>query len=141
MNSFDLSRFHKAQDYFYGAALREIRRGHKQTHWMWFVFPQLRGLGHSYNATYYGIENLNEAKAYLADPILGARLREISAALTALEGDNPVRVMGPIDAVKLRSSMTLFLAASDGEAIFQKVLDKYFAGERDPATLELLGML
>ena len=138
MCSYDLSRFHKAQEIFYPHALREIKRGRKQTHWMWFIFPQLRALGHSPKAVYYGIESIEEAKAYLDDPVLRARLYEISEALLATGESDPVLVMGEIDALKLCSSMTLFWKASDGEEIFRRVLDQFYGGKEDMYTLSIL---
>lgn len=136
---FDLSRFKRAQARHYGAALAEIRAGRKQSHWMWFVFPQLAGLGYSEMSVYYGIGSLEEAKAYLADETLGRRLLEISRALLALGSGDAERVMGSPDDKKLRSSMTLFAEADPECAVFQKVLDTFFCGEKDGRTLALLG--
>jgi uncharacterized protein (DUF1810 family) len=139
----ELDRFVEAQDAggTYAAALVELRRGRKTSHWMWFVFPQVAGLGRSAMAQRYAVSGLVEARAYLADPILGQRLRECCAVLMGLEGSDPVAVLGGIDAVKLCSSMTLFghaaEAAPDRE-LFANVLDKYFDGVEDPATIELL---
>jgi uncharacterized protein (DUF1810 family) len=136
---FDLARFVTAQDDggTYQRAVAELRDGAKRSHWMWFVFPQLAGLGRSSTAQYYGISGLPEARAYLAHPVLGARLRECCAILPGLTG-SAVQILGGIDAVKLRSSVTLFLRASD-EQVFQAVLDRFFDGVPDPATDELLG--
>ena len=135
----DLGRFVAAQDSggSYAQALREVRAGRKRSHWMWWVFPQLAGLGRSATSREYGLAGLGEARAYLAHPVLGPRLRECVAALLALDEPDPVAVMGGIDAVKLRSSMTLFALAADDEdaAPFRAVLDRYFGGERDPHTL------
>jgi uncharacterized protein (DUF1810 family) len=133
---FDLRRFIDAQAGIYPAALAEIRRGAKRSHWMWFIFPQLAGLGRSDMARRYAIASLEEARAYLAHPLLGARLRECVEALQDLSGVTAEAVFGGIDAVKLRSSLTLFAAASDG-GIFAAALDRWF-GEPDPATLQLL---
>ena len=132
---FELSRFVTAQDAHgtYEQALAELRRGRKQTHWMWFVFPQLAGLGRSATARRYALSSLAEARAYLAHPVLGARLREC-AQVVADAGNDPVSVFGGIDATKLRSSMTLFLRAAPSEAVFAAVLNRHFAGEPDPAT-------
>lgn len=133
----DLERFVEAQESVYERALREVRRGRKETHWMWFIFPQIRGLGTSGLAIKYSIADRAEAEAYLAHPLLGARLREISDALLKL---GPVRVTAVFDYpddLKLRSSMTLFRLVS-GEAVFQQVLDKYFDGKPDEKTIELL---
>jgi len=136
---FELSRFVTAQDAHgtYEQALAELRRGRKQTHWMWFVFPQLAGLGRSATARRYALSSLAEARAYLAHPVLGARLREC-AQVVADAGNDPVSVFGGIDATKLRSSMTLFLRAAPSEAVFAAVLNRHFAGEPDAATDELL---
>ena len=136
----DLQRFVDAQDSgdTYATALAELRRGHKRSHWMWFVFPQIAGLGQSPTAVHYGIRGLDEARAYLAHPVLGPRLVECADALTGLDSTDPVEVLGGIDAVKLRSSMTLFSRAADDEETrrqFTAVLDRYFGGEEDPATL------
>ena len=136
----DLQRFVDAQDSgdTYATALAELRRGHKRSHWMWFVFPQIAGLGQSPTAVHYGVRGLDEARAYLAHPVLGPRLVECADALTGLDSTDPVEVLGGIDAVKLRSSMTLFSRAADDEETsrhFSAVLDRYFGGEEDPATL------
>ena len=135
----DLTRFVAAQDSggTYEAALAELRRGAKTSHWMWFVFPQIAGLGQSPTAVRYAVTGLDEARAYLAHPVLGARLLECVDAVTALDTDDAVAVLGGIDAVKLRSSMTLFAhAADDGrQPRFTAVLDQYFGGAEDPATV------
>lgn len=135
-----LDRFIDAQKNSYAAALAEVRRGRKSSHWMWYIFPQIAGLGHSSTAQYYSIRDLKEAKEYYAHPVLGARLREISAALLALHGNDPVAVFGGIDSMKLKSSMTLFDAAAPEDSLFRQVLDKYYGGEKDRLTLNLLGM-
>ncbi len=135
----DLSRFHEAQKHSYRTALAEIRRGRKCSCWMWYIFPQLRGLGHSATAQYYGITGLQEARDYLRDEVLGGRLVEISRALLDVDSNDPVEVMGVPDNLKLKSSMTLFEAADPGEDTFGKVLDKFFHGQRDERTLALLG--
>lgn len=138
-----LNRFVEAQDAggTYAAALAELRRGRKTSHWMWFVLPQVAGLGRSETAQRYAVSGLDEARAYLADPVLGQRLRECAEVLLELPGSDAVAVFGSIDAVKLRSSMTLFSRAAQVELdrqLFDGVLDKYFDGEADPSTLELL---
>ena len=137
---YDLSRFRNAQEHSYAAALSEIQSGRKKSHWMWFIFPQLRGLGHSYMAFHYGIVDLDEAEAYLADPVLGGRLLEISRALLSLPEHNATAVMGSPDDLKLRSSMTLFACVPDAPPVFSDVLQAYFGGNSDERTLEMLGM-
>jgi uncharacterized protein (DUF1810 family) len=136
-----LDRFVRAQDSHgtYDQALAELRRGSKHSHWMWFVFPQLRGLGRSATAQHYAIESLDEAREYLQHPVLGPRLHECCTALLALDADDPVRVLGGIDAIKLRSSMTLFARAAPDDPTFPAVLHKYFDGAQDDATVRLLG--
>ena len=135
----ELERFVKAQEYDYAAALGEIRGGRKRSHWMWYIFPQLRGLGFSSTAQFYGIRDLDEARDYMAHPVLGPRLVEISEALLTLPGSDPGAVMGYPDDLKLCSCMTLFELAAPGQPVFGKVLEKYYAGRRDRRTLELLG--
>ena len=138
-DAFDLERFLAAQDGgTYERVLAELRAGRKTSHWMWFVFPQLRGLGRSETARYYGLASLDEARAYLAHPVLGPRLRECADALLGLDGDDPVAVMGGVDALKLRSSMTLFARADPDDERFPAVLRKFYGGEEDEATLALL---
>jgi len=131
---FDLERFLEAQADSYATALAEVRRGAKCSHWMWFVFPQIAGLGSSAMARRYAIQSLDEARAYLAHPVLGARLREVTGALQDLPLGAPEAVFGVIDAVKLRSSLTLFEAAGGG-AVFGEALDRWYGGERDAATV------
>lgn len=140
MVDFDLKRFVEAQDGggTYGRALEELRAGRKASHWMWFVFPQIDGLGRSPTARAYAIFSLPEARAYLEHPLLGARLRECADALLGLKGNDPVAVMGPIDAIKLRSSMTLFAQANTADDLFPGVLRKYYGGKEDEATIERL---
>jgi len=135
---FDLARFVEAQRASYDDALAEIEAGRKRTHWMWFVLPQLRGLGASHMATRYGIASLAEARAYLAHPVLGPRLLACVAAMNALPESNAERVLGGIDATKFRSCLTLFLAADPGNAALRTALDKFYAGQQDPRTLDLL---
>ncbi|CAA9351734.1 MAG: NTP pyrophosphohydrolases including oxidative damage repair enzymes [uncultured Nocardioidaceae bacterium] len=140
---YGLERFLTAQEETYEAALAELRRGRKTSHWMWFVFPQLRGLGRSPTAQRYAVSGLDEARAYLVHPVLGPRLDACTQALLELAADlrragrqpDPVTVLGPVDATKLRSSMTLFARAAPGPGPFTAVLDEWFAGEHDPATL------
>ncbi len=137
---FDLERFVLAQDAngTYQRALDELRNGEKQSHWMWFVFPQVAGLGQSPTSRKYAITSLAEAQAYLRHAVLGPRLVESANAVTAHTGLSAVRIFGGIDAQKLRSSMTLFLRAAPEERIFQEVLDRYFDGSPDPTTDRLL---
>ena len=136
MDTYDLLRFLTAQDSYsqYKTALEEIRNGRKRSHWMWFVFPQLKGLGHSYNADYYGIAGADEARAYRQHPVLRERLREITEALLLLDGLSAKQIFGDVDAMKLRSSMTLFWEATR-EGLFRKVLDKYYEGKMCDKTL------
>jgi uncharacterized protein (DUF1810 family) len=133
----DLDRFVAAQDGggTYDAALRELRAGRKTSHWMWFVFPQVAGLGRSPTARHYAVSGLAEARAYLAHPVLGPRLVAAARALTGLSSTDPVAVLGPVDAQKLRSSMTLFARADPGEPVFRAVLEQFFGGAEDDATL------
>lgn len=132
-----LDRFVRAQDLTWDDALAELRAGTKHGHWMWFVFPQLAGLGHSSTARHYAIADLDEARRYLAHPVLGPRLVEAAAALLAHRDHPPEAILGPIDAMKLRSSLTLFEAAG-GDPCFAEALDAFYAGERDPMTMALL---
>ena len=135
-----LDRFLDAQRGDYAVALAEVRRGRKTSHWMWYIFPQIAGLGQSSTARYYSIRDLEEAREYYAHPVLGQRLREISGALLGLRGSDPVAVFGGIDSMKLKSSMTLFAVAAPDDPIFQQVLDKYYGGEQDVLTLRILGV-
>ena len=135
----DLDRFIHAQDDFggYEEALREMKSGQKTGHWIWYIFPQVRGLGHSYNSMYYGIKSLDEASAYLAHPVLGARLKEITTALLTHKGEDIYSVMGSrIDAVKLRSSMTLFDLVAPKD-IYDEVLAEFYEGKRDQRTIDI----
>ena len=133
----DLDRFVAAQADGYAAALAELRRGAKRGHWMWWIFPQLAGLGASPTSRHYGIASAAEARAYLAHPLLGARLIEATRTVTAAPG-TAAAIMGSIDALKLRSSMTLFAAVADDPEPFQGALDRFYGGEGDPITLGLL---
>ena len=137
----DLSRFLKAQEYDYEQALKEIRAGRKRSHWMWYIFPQIQGLGFSSTAQYYAIRDLQEAKDYLAHPVLGARLKEISSALLDLEGLSASEIFGYPDDLKLRSCMTLFRMADLNEPVFLEVLEKYYDGEPDFRTVDLAAKL
>ena len=135
---FDLQRFVTAQEGDYARALAELRAGRKRTHWIWYVLPQLRGLGLSHYAQHYGVASLDEARAYLAHPVLGARLRESVQAMLDLHGVTAEQVLGGIDAMKFRSCLTLFAAAAPEDPQFSAALERYFGGTRDPKTLALL---
>lgn len=132
-----LLRFLDAQNEDYSLALSEIRRGMKRSHWIWYIFPQIKGLGFSYNSEYYGISSLQEAKDYLNHELLGKRLIEITASLLLHRGKNIEQIMGTIDAVKLKSSMTLFDIVQPGN-VFGEVLDEFYSGERCRRTLEFI---
>jgi uncharacterized protein (DUF1810 family) len=133
----DFTHFVDAQSSVYATALAELQRGRKQTHWMWFIFPQIAGLGHSAMSRRYALHGLAEARAYLSHPILGPRLRECCQALLAITGKTVREIMGVPDDLKLRSSLTLFSVAAPDD-IFVQVLDKYFDGQNDPLTLDRL---
>ncbi|WP_040339824.1 DUF1810 domain-containing protein [Candidatus Blastococcus massiliensis] len=135
---FGLQRFVDAQRDTYDRALAELRAGAKRSHWMWFVLPQVAGLGRSATAQHFAISGLDEARAYLAHPVLGPRLTECARALLDLGTTDPVAVLGSVDAQKLRSSMTLFAHADPDQPVFREVLDRYFAGNEDDATLARL---
>jgi uncharacterized protein (DUF1810 family) len=137
----DLERFVAAQEAggTYDRAVAELRRGRKVSHWMWFVFPQVAGLGSSSTARAYAVSGLDEARAYLAHPVLGPRLREAAELAAAVQGRTASEVFGYPDDLKLRSSMTLFARAAPQDPVFTAVLDRYFGGDPDPRTLELLG--
>jgi uncharacterized protein (DUF1810 family) len=135
----NLERFRKAQRDSYDTALHEIQNGRKRSHWMWYIFPQIAGLGYSPTAQYYAIRDLDEAVDFLNDKALGKNLIEISEALLLIESNDATEVMGYPDDMKLRSSMTLFELADPECKVFQKVLDKFYHGERDERTLEILG--
>jgi Uncharacterized conserved protein len=135
----DLSRFVKAQEQAYSTALSEIKAGRKYSHWIWYIFPQIAGLGMSSTAQYYSIRDIEEAEDYLDDPYLCGNLIEISEALLNLECSDPTYVLGYPDDLKVRSSMTLFKVAGKGRyPVFQQVLDKYYGGRDDERTLELI---
>jgi uncharacterized protein (DUF1810 family) len=138
MAGLDLDRFVAAQAGIYDQALAELKAGRKQSHWMWFVFPQIAGLGRSPTAQHYAIASAAEARAYLAHPLLGPRLAECTRAVLAHRGTSAEAIFGGIDAIKLKSSMTLFEAVAADPAPFAALLDAFFDAERDPATLTLL---
>ncbi|WAJ42697.1 DUF1810 domain-containing protein [Mycobacterium sp. Aquia_216] len=135
---FDLTRFVVAQAPVYRDVVQELRAGRKRGHWMWFVFPQLRGLGSSPMAVRYGISSLREARAYLAHELLGPRLYECAQLVNQVQGRSITEIFGSPDDLKLRSSMTLFALATDGHQDFTTLLDNYYRGERDPLTLARL---
>jgi uncharacterized protein (DUF1810 family) len=135
----DLNRFIEAQQGEFEQALSEIRARRKRSHWIWYIFPQLQGLGQSYNADFYGIQDISEASAYLSHPTLGPRLIEISRALLDIPGKNATTIMGSPDDLKLRSSMTLFSLVPGADPVFKEVLDKYYRGQGDETTIALLG--
>jgi uncharacterized protein (DUF1810 family) len=134
----ELARFVGAQQDVYEQALAELTAGSKRGHWMWFVFPQIAGLGRTATAQRYAIADLAEARAYLADPVLGPRLAECARAVLAVPGRTATQILGTPDDLKLRSSMTLFAHAADDPAPFRAVLDRFYGGEDDPATLQRL---
>jgi uncharacterized protein (DUF1810 family) len=135
---FDLERFVSAQRPLYATALAELRAGRKRTHWMWFVFPQMLGLGASSTSTHFAIRSREEARRYLDHPVLGARLRECAEAILAVEGRTASDIFGYPDNLKLKSSMTLFAEIESPDSAFERVLAKYCGGRRDERTLELL---
>ena len=134
----ELDRFLTAQDPVIGQVRAELRAGAKRSHWMWFIFPQLRDLGHSAMAQHYGLASLEEARAYLAHPVLGPRLEDCTALLDAVQGRTAEEILGPVDALKFRSCLTLFAAAREGDSVFRRALDHYYGGKPDPRTLALL---
>ena len=135
---YNLERFRKAQSHEYETALQEIRNGRKVSHWIWYIFPQLKELGYSSTAKYYGLDGRGEAKAYIEDDVLRGRLIEMSEALLSIDSSDPLEVMGYPDNLKLRSCMTLFAVVSPETDVFSKVLDKFFSGEKDEKTVALL---
>lgn len=135
---FDLARFVDAQAPVYDRVVGELRDGRKRSHWMWFVFPQLRGLGSSPMAARYGIASLDEARAYLRHDVLGPRLRECTRLVNEVQGRSVAQIFGSPDDLKLRSSMTLFARATDDNGDFVALLDKYYDGGEDPATVDRL---
>lgn len=138
LDPYDLARFVKAQERDYKQALSEIRSGQKRSHWMWYIFPQFDGLGFSPTSRRYSIKSIAEAGAYLRHPILGPRLLEVAQATLGVEGRSAFEVFGSPDDMKLRSSATLFASVSPAGSVFQQLLDRFFGGEPDDATLRLL---
>jgi uncharacterized protein (DUF1810 family) len=136
--AYDLERFVDAQAHVYEEALAELRRGRKTGHWIWFIFPQIAGLGHSGMSQRFAISSLDEARAYLAHPVLGARLRECATAVLGTTGRSAEEILGSIDAMKLRSSMTLFQRAAPDEPLLAQVLARFYGGVADPMTDALL---
>lgn len=134
---YNLNRFVEAQSNIYAQVVRELRQGRKTSHWMWYVFPQIKGLGHSAAAMYYAISSLDEATQYLDHPVLGNRLIECCRILLGLENKTAGDIFGSVDAMKLKSSMTLFSLVSDNP-VFSRVLDKYYKGIKDSATLKIV---
>ena len=139
MGGFDLERFVEAQEGVFEQACAELRRGRKTGHWMWFVFPQIAGLGFSEMSRRYAIRSLEEARAYVAHPVLGPRLREVCGIVNGIEGRSAYEVFGSPDDLKLRSSVTLFARAVEENGVFLEVLRRYFDGKLDERTVELLG--
>ena len=136
----NLTRFLDAQKGDYEIALKEIKKGKKTSHWMWYIFPQINGLGFSDTSKFYAIKNKDEATEYLHHDILGKRLIEISTELLKLNTSNAIDVFGHVDNLKLKSSMTLFASVVNADNVFQQVLDKFYHGERDKVTLNILGL-
>jgi uncharacterized protein (DUF1810 family) len=136
---FDLERFTSTQKAVYERALSELRNGRKRTHWMWFIFPQIDGLGHSATAKHYAIKNIEEARQYLAHPVLGPRLLECTQAVLNNAGRSVAEILGYPDDLKLKSSMTLFERAMNEGSVFAHVLEEFYHGERDTKTLRILG--
>ena len=135
---YDLNRFIEAQEVNYDDALSELRAGRKRTHWMWYVFPQIAGLGNSAMSYRYGIRSEDEARAYLAHPVLGPRLTECAEAVLAIDNRSAHDIFGSPDDLKLKSSATLFAHVSPPGSVFERILDRYYSSERDPRTLALL---
>jgi uncharacterized protein (DUF1810 family) len=136
---YDLDRFISAQQGIYDGVLAELRGGRKRSHWMWYIFPQIDGLGHSPTTRHYSIKSLEEARSYLAHPVLGARLVECAETVVALQGLSAADIFGHPDDWKLHSSMTLFALVSGPRSVFERVLDRYFQGKRDARTLQIVG--
>jgi uncharacterized protein (DUF1810 family) len=135
----DLGRFLTAQESAYERALAEIKAGRKTSHWMWYIFPQFRGLGSSPTSAYFAIQSVEEARAYLAHPVLGARLIACAEAVMGVEGRSAMEIFGSPDDMKLKSSVTLFAAVAEKGSVFERVLERYFGGERDEKTVRLMG--
>ena len=138
---FDLSRFMSVQESIYDSVLAELRSGRKRTHWMWYIFPQIDGLGYSTASKHYAIKSIEEARQYLNHPVLGIRLLECAETVLTIEGRSTSEIFGYPDDLKLKSSMTLFACVADPRSVFVRILDKYFHGERDARTLHLLEKL
>jgi uncharacterized protein (DUF1810 family) len=138
MSAYDLERFVNAQNPLYERVCEELRRGQKQSHWMWFIFPQLRGLGRSPTAIAFGISSALEARDYLMHPVLGPRLRECTSLVNLVEGRSVHEIFGSPDDLKFRSSMTLFAFVAPADPVFKEALSKYFGGKTDPRSIELL---
>ncbi len=138
---FDLGRFLSAQEGGFDRVLAELRKGQKRTHWMWFIFPQIDGLAHSATSKYYAIKSIEEARQYLNHPVLGTRLLQCAATVLAVEGRSASEIFGYPDVLKLKSSMTLFAHVADPGSVFLRILEKYFQGEQDVRTLDLLEKL
>jgi len=138
MDDHDLDRFLKAQGDTYDIALDELKAGRKRSHWIWFIFPQIAGLGQSPTSQFYGVKSLDEAAAYLRHPILGGRLHESLKTLQMLEETSADRIFGDLDAMKFRSSLTLFAEADPADPIIEAALDRWFGGRKDEKTLQLL---
>jgi uncharacterized protein (DUF1810 family) len=136
---YDLNRFISAQEGVYDRALAELRGGQKRSHWMWYIFPQIEGLGNSPTTRLYSIKSLEEARQYLAHPVLGARLVECAEAVLAVQGQSASDIFGHPDDWKLQSSMTLFKLVSGPGSVFERVLDKYYQGKQDSRTLQIAG--
>jgi uncharacterized protein (DUF1810 family) len=136
---YDLHRFTSAQEGVFDRALAELRDGLKRSHWMWYIFPQIEGLGHSPTTRHYSIKSLEEARQYLAHPVLGVRLKECAEIVLALQGRSASEIFGHPDDWKLQSSMTLFEVVSRPQSVFSRVLDKYYQGKRDSRTLQIVG--
>ncbi len=141
LDSFNLQRFVDAQDKAMEAVRRELRDGRKSSHWMWFIFPQIAGLGFSSTADFYAIHSLDEARAFLAHPVLGGRLRDCAGLVNAIQDRDLLQIFGDPDRLKFRSSMTLFAAVAPEEAVFSQALQKYCGGEGDPLTLRIISTL
>jgi len=131
----------EAQEESYEEIVQELKNGEKVTHWMWYIFPQIAGVGYSSTAKFFAIQDREEAQAYLDHPILGVRLLECTKIVMAHQGKNAVEIFGAVDATKFRSSMTLFMALPGGDWVFQEAIEKYFGGEPDPKTLDILSRL
>ena len=138
---YELNRFISAQEGVYDRALAELRGGQKRTHWMWFIFPQIDGLGHSPTTRHYAVKSVEEARRYLGHPVLGARLVECAEAILAVQGRSVSDIFGYPDDMKLQSSMTLFALVAGPCSVFERVLEKYYEGKRDARTLQIVGSL